>query len=113
MKEALAALMAARLPFCDSVEEGTQREVAAVGECGRCGNGHQPSPNDSFHYTPFQLKADPKAKTATTAFLAPPGVVLAIIEGATSKENLPASLKKAASGCGPGASFGCCPPPKK
>jgi hypothetical protein len=105
--------MAARLPFRDSLEERTQREVAEVGDCGRWRNGHEPSPKDSFHYNPFQLKADPKAKTAATAFLVPPGVVLASIEGATSKENLQASLKKAASGCGPGASFGCCPPPKK
>jgi hypothetical protein len=60
-----------------------------------------------------QLKADPKAKTAATAFLAPPGVVVAKIDGPTTKDALMASLQKAMSSCAPGAGAGCCPPPKK
>ena len=58
-----------------------------------------------------QLKADPKTKTASTTFLAPPGMIVAQVEGATSKTSLEASLKKAMSACS-GAS-GCCPAPKK
>ena len=57
-----------------------------------------------------QLKADPKAKTANTAFLAPPGMVVTKVEGATSKASLEAALKKAAASCAPGS--GCCPAPK-
>jgi len=60
-----------------------------------------------------QLKADPQAKTATTAFLAPPGVLVAKVEGATTKDALLASLQKAMSSCAPGAGSGCCPAPKK
>lgn len=57
-----------------------------------------------------QLKADPKAKTASTAFLAPPGMVVASVEGATSKAGLVAALQKAVASCAPGS--GCCAPPK-
>ncbi len=57
-----------------------------------------------------QLKADPKAKTANTAFLAPPGMVVANVEGATSKAGFDAALKKAIAACAPGS--GCCPAPK-
>jgi hypothetical protein len=57
-----------------------------------------------------QLKANPKAKTANTAFLAPPGMVVTSVEGATSKAGLEAALKKAAASCAPGS--GCCPAPK-
>lgn len=58
-----------------------------------------------------QLKADPKAKPANTAFIAPPGVVVASVEGATSKAELFAALQKAMTSCAPGS--GCCPAPKK
>jgi hypothetical protein len=60
-----------------------------------------------------QLQIDPKATEATTALLAPPGAVLAKFTGATEKKTLEAALQKASSGCGPGASSGCCPAPKK
>ena len=59
-----------------------------------------------------QLKADPQAKMATTAFLAPPGVLVANIDGPTSKDALKAALQKAMSSCAPGAGSGCCPPKK-
>ena len=55
-----------------------------------------------------QLKADPKAKTANTTFLAPPGMIVAQVEGATSKATLEASLKKAMAACS--GTPGCCPP---
>ena len=55
-----------------------------------------------------QLKADPKAKTANTALLAPPGMVVTRVDGATSKAALEASLKKAMAACSGAA--GCCPP---
>ncbi len=58
-----------------------------------------------------QLKADPQAKTATTVFLAPPGAMVAKVEGPTSKDALLASLQKAMASCTAGSS--CCPPPKK
>ena len=58
-----------------------------------------------------QLKADPQAKTAATAFLAPPGVLVATLEGATSKDSLKAALQKAMASCAPGS--GCCPAPKQ
>jgi len=58
-----------------------------------------------------QLKVDPKAKTANTALLAPPGMLVTSVEGATSKAGLEAALKKASSSCAPGS--GCCPAPKK
>ena len=57
-----------------------------------------------------QLKADPKAKTASTTFLAPPGMIIAQVEGATSKASLEASLKKAMSACS--GTPGCCSPKK-
>jgi len=60
-----------------------------------------------------QIKADPQTKTATTAFLAPPGVLVAKIDGPTSKDVLAASLQKALASCAPGAGSSCCPPPKK
>jgi len=54
-----------------------------------------------------QLKIDPKTEQAVTAFIAPPGVVLSIIKGATTKEAFMTVLKAALSGgCGPG---GCGP----
>jgi hypothetical protein len=56
-----------------------------------------------------QLQIDPKATEASTALLAPPGAVLAKFTGATEKKTLEAALQKASSGCGPGASSGCCP----
>ena len=52
------------------------------------------------------LKIDPKTKVAMTAFLAPPGAVVAEVEGATTKEALVAALQKANTSCGPG---GCGP----
>jgi len=52
------------------------------------------------------LQLDPKNKEAATVFLAPPGVPIAIYEGATSKDELVATLHKASSACGPG---GCGP----
>ena len=57
------------------------------------------------------LQIDPKTDTAVTVFLAPPGMPVAMYEGATSKDELVATLEKASSACGPG---GCgpsgCPP---
>jgi hypothetical protein len=52
------------------------------------------------------LKIDPKTKVAVTAFLAPPGAVIAEFEGATKKDELIATLVKASSACGPGGSCG-------
>ena len=52
------------------------------------------------------LQLDPKSKAAATVFLAPPGVPIAIYEGATNKDELVATLQKASSACGPG---GCGP----
>lgn len=60
-----------------------------------------------------QLQADPLAKEATTVMLASPGVLVAKVSGPTSKDSLMAPLQKAMAACGPGASPGCCPPPKK
>jgi hypothetical protein len=57
-----------------------------------------------------QLKADPKAKTASTALLAPPGMIVTKVDGATSKATLEASLKKAMAACS--GAPGCCSPPK-
>jgi hypothetical protein len=54
-----------------------------------------------------QLKIDPKTQQAVTAFIAPPGVVLTLTKGATTKEAFMTVLKAALSGkCGPG---GCGP----
>ena len=55
-----------------------------------------------------QLKADPKTKRASTTFLAPPGMIVTQVDGATSKAALEASLKKAMAACSGAA--GCCPP---
>ena len=52
------------------------------------------------------LKIDPQTKVAVTAFLAPPGAVIAEFEGATQKDQLVAALVKARSACGPGGSCG-------
>lgn len=56
------------------------------------------------------LQIDPKTETAVTVFLAPPGVPIAMYEGATSKDELVAALLKASSACGSGCGSGCCPP---
>jgi hypothetical protein len=54
-----------------------------------------------------QLKIDPKTNQAVTAFIAPPGVVLTLTKGPTTKDAFMETLKKAMSGgCGPG---GCGP----
>ncbi len=52
------------------------------------------------------LKIDPKTPDAMTAFLVPPGSVVAEFKGATTKDELIAALEKANTGCGPG---GCGP----
>jgi len=52
------------------------------------------------------LKIDPETTTAVTAFLAPPGTVIAEYQGATTKEALITALQQANTGCGPG---GCGP----
>lgn len=52
------------------------------------------------------LKIDPHTKTAVTALLAPPGTVVTMVEGATSKDELVATLQKASSGCCPDGSCG-------
>jgi len=51
------------------------------------------------------LKIDPKTTTAVTAFLVPPGSVIAEFEGATNKEQLLTALQSAGS-CGPGGACG-------
>jgi hypothetical protein len=64
-------------------------------------------PSDAAE-TPFlaDLKIDPKVPEAVTAFMAPPGSVIAEFKGATVKDELIAALQKASTGCGPG---GCGP----
>ena len=58
------------------------------------------------------LKIDPQTKEAVTVFLVPPGSAIAEYKGATDKEELVATLRRASSGscaggsCGPGG----CPP---
>ena len=59
----------------------------------------------------LQLKADPKAQTASTAMLAPPGMMVTKLDGPTSKDALKAALQKATASCAPGS--GCCSAPKK
>ena len=62
------------------------------------------------------LQIDPKIETAVTVFLAPPGMPVAMYEGATNKDELVATLQKASSACGPGGCGpggcgpGACPP---
>ena len=58
------------------------------------------------------LQIDPRTQTAVTVFLAPPGMPVAMYEGATSKDELVATLQKASSACGPGGTCGPggCPP---
>jgi hypothetical protein len=63
------------------------------------------------------LRIDPETETAVTVFLAPPGQPVAMYEGATSKDELVATLQRASSACGPGGCGpggcgpgGCCPP---
>jgi len=64
-------------------------------------------PTDSAE-APFlaDLKIDPKTLAAVTAFLVPPGAVIAEFKGATDKDELVAVLQRANTGCGPG---GCGP----
>ena len=52
------------------------------------------------------LNIDTKTTVATTAFLAPPGAMIAAFKGATTKDALMAALQQANSACGPG---GCGP----
>jgi hypothetical protein len=55
-----------------------------------------------------QLKVDPKTKKAVTVVLAPPGVLVAKLDGSTTKKDLVAALQKAAEACS--GTPGCCPP---
>ncbi len=59
------------------------------------------------------LKIDRQTPEAVTAFLVPPGAVVAEFKGATSKDELIAALQKANTGCGPGGCGpgGCAPKP--
>ncbi len=69
-------------------------------------------PSDAAE-APFlgDLKIDPKTTTAVTAFLAPPGSVIAEFQGATTKAELIAALQQANTGCGPeGCGPGGCAP---
>ena len=52
------------------------------------------------------LKINPKTTEAVTAFMAPPGAVIAEFTGATKKEDLISALEKASSGCCPGGKCG-------
>lgn len=52
------------------------------------------------------LKVDPRPAQAVTAFLVPPGAVVAKLEGATTKDHFVDALQKANASCGPG---GCGP----
>ncbi len=52
------------------------------------------------------LKIDPQTPEAITAFMAPPGAVIAEFKGITDKDELIAALQKASTACGPG---GCGP----
>ncbi len=52
------------------------------------------------------LQVEPDTETAVTAFLLPPGSPIGMFEGATTKDQLVATLMQASSGCGPG---GCGP----
>lgn len=60
------------------------------------------------------LQIDPKSPEAVTAFLVPPGSVIAEFKGATSKDELIAALEKANTACGPGGCGpgGCGPAPQ-
>ncbi len=59
------------------------------------------------------LKIDPKEREAVTAFLSPPGSVIAEFRGATNKDDLVTSLLRASTSCGPGGCGpnGCGPKP--
>lgn len=52
------------------------------------------------------LKINPKTTEAVTAFMAPPGAVVAEFTGATKKEELVSALEKASSGSCPGGKCG-------
>lgn len=52
------------------------------------------------------LRIDPKIEAAVTVFLAPPGMPIGMYKGATSKDEIVATLEKSSSACGPG---GCGP----
>lgn len=52
------------------------------------------------------LQVRPDTKTAVTVFLAPPGMPVAMYEGATNKEELVKTLMTASSSCCPGGSCG-------
>lgn len=58
-----------------------------------------------------QLKVEPTTKKAATVVVAPPGVMVTRMDGATTKKSLKAALQKAAEGCS--GSPGCCPPVAK
>ena len=55
----------------------------------------------------------PASQDRHTAFLAPPGVLVAKVEGPTTKDALMASLQKAMASLRAGAGSSCCPAPKK
>jgi len=58
-----------------------------------------------------QLKVEPTTKKPATVVVAPPGVMVTRMDGATTKKGLKAALQKAAEGCS--GSPGCCSPVAK
>jgi hypothetical protein len=58
-----------------------------------------------------RLKVEPTTKKAATVVVAPPGVMVTKMDGATTKKSLKAALQKAAEGCS--GSPGCCSPVAK
>ena len=58
-----------------------------------------------------QLKVEPTTRKAATVVVAPPGVMVTRMDGATTKKSLKAALEKAADGCS--GSPGCCSPVAK
>ena len=57
-------------------------------------------------------KVDPKGPNAQIVMIAPSGMIVGRFPGQTTKDTMYASLQtalKSSSGCGPGASPGCCP----
>lgn len=109
----LVCLQNDRTQAHDAAMKGVN-EFEADAKCGALTDIVEVDPSDAKEAKLLaQLQADSKAKAATTVMLASPGVLIATGIGPTTKDSLMARLQKAMAACGPGASPGCCPPPKK
>ncbi len=111
MEKCLKALQERKLVFlCIQNEKTKQNDVAMLGvrnfkadaRYGQATEIITLNPNNAAEVKFLKsLQINPNTDEALTAFIAPPGTIIAKFKGATDKDKLIAALTAAASSCGP------------